>query len=78
MTGLQFTHTCCVCFPTVKQKAIPLFAYSDVDKVEISLMAAKIQDVEYKKGDTIAKIGQTVTPAIYIIRFGAVVSAALQ
>lgn len=41
-------------------------------------MAAKIQDVEYKKGDTIAKIGQTVTPAIYIIRFGAVVSAALQ
>lgn len=56
------------------QAAVPLFAYSDIDKVEISLMAEKIQEVEYKKGYSIAKIGQTVTPAIYIVRSGKIVS----
>lgn len=54
--------------------AIPLFAYSDIDTIESELLAAEIQEVEYKKGDSIAKIGEMVVPAIYIVRSGAVVS----
>jgi hypothetical protein len=54
--------------------AIPLFAYSDIDTVEIELMTSEIREKEYKQGDVIAKIGQSVVPAVYIIRSGAVVS----
>ena len=56
--------------------AIPLFAYSDVDTVEMQLMADEIKDMNYKKGDVIAKKGQMVTPALYILRTGSVVSNA--
>ena len=63
-----------VCRYLKTQMAIPLFAYSDIDTIETELLAAEIQEVEYKKGDSIAKIGEMVVPAIYIIRSGEVVS----
>ena len=52
--------------------ASPLFAYSDIDSVEMELMASKIEDVEYSKGSVIATMGDPMAPALYIIRSGAV------
>lgn len=52
--------------------AIPLFAYSDIDSVEMELMASQIEDVERGKGTEIAKIGCSVVPALYIIRSGVI------
>ena len=61
-------------FDSHSQMAIPLFAFSDIDTVEMELLAAEIQEEEYKTGDIIAKIGQSVVPAVYIVRSGKVVS----
>jgi hypothetical protein len=54
--------------------AIPLFAYSDIDTVEMELLADEIQEEEYQTGHVISKIGQFVVPAVYIVRSGKVVS----
>lgn len=54
--------------------AVPLFAYSDVDAVEFELLASKMEDVEYKKGDAVARKGDSVVPALYIVRSGEIVS----
>lgn len=54
--------------------ATPLFAYSDVDTIEIELMANELQEKEYKKGDFVAKMGRMVVPALYFVRSGAIVS----
>jgi hypothetical protein len=54
------------------QMIIPLFKYSDISPIEIDLMASKIEDFEYKKGSAIATIGESVGPAVYIIRSGTI------
>jgi len=68
------THNTSLLSLSQSQMAIPLFAYSDIDSIETELMAAEIQEIEYKTGDIIAKIGQMVVPAVYIVRSGVVVS----
>jgi hypothetical protein len=52
---------------------IPMFRYSDISPIEIDLMASKIEDFEYKEGSAIARIGESVTPAVYIIRSGTII-----
>lgn len=49
-----------------------MFAYSDVDKIEISQLAHRLQEAKYKKGDVIVKAGETTVPRLCIIRDGSV------
>lgn len=53
--------------------AIPMFKYSDISTIEIDLMASKIEGFEYKKGSAIARVGELVAPAVYIIRSGTII-----
>jgi hypothetical protein len=52
---------------------IPMFKYSDISPIELDLMASKIEDFEYKKGSAIARMGECVDPAVYIIRSGTII-----
>jgi len=57
----------------MKQLAvIPMFAYSDVDRIEIELMAQKFKNITIPKGSVIAKRGQSVTPQLYLIEQGSI------
>ncbi|CAB9520491.1 MAP kinase-activated protein kinase 2 (Fragment) [Seminavis robusta] len=53
-------------------QALPLFAYSDIDRVETELLAENIVDCQHAKGHVFANQGQKVDPALYIIRKGSV------
>jgi len=55
------------------QSAIHIFAHSDIDDIEKEQMVEKIHDADYSKGHVFGKKGDTVVPALYIIRAGSVV-----
>jgi Protein kinase domain len=49
-----------------------MFAYSDVDKIEIDQLASRMSATRYPKGTVIATAGKTTKPSIFIIREGSV------
>jgi protein kinase A len=48
--------------------AIPLFAYSDIDQVEIDLMVEKFVSITLQPGEKLATIGDQVEPAAFFIQ----------
>mmetsp|Transcript_29019 Transcript_29019/g.42369 ORF Transcript_29019/g.42369 Transcript_29019/m.42369 type:complete len:810 (-) Transcript_29019:266-2695(-) len=58
-----------------KLKGIPIFANSKVLPNELSALANFLKEVEYEEGANIFTEGETVDPALYIIRSGKVTIA---
>jgi len=48
--------------------AVPIIAYSDIDRVEISQMVEKFVSVTGQPGETIASVGDQVEPAAYFVK----------
>jgi len=48
--------------------AVPIFAYSDIDRVEITLLAEKMTSVTLNPGETLHTVGDQVEPAGYFIK----------
>lgn len=49
-----------------------MFAYSDVDRIEIDQLASRMHAAEYTKGEVISTAGQITQTRIFIIRSGMV------
>ncbi|KAG7359243.1 serine/threonine protein kinase [Nitzschia inconspicua] len=51
---------------------IPMFAYSDVDKIEIDQLASRMTGATFPKGTAISTAGQATKPRIFVIKEGSV------
>ncbi|KAL3934242.1 MAG: hypothetical protein SGARI_003476, partial [Bacillariaceae sp.] len=49
-----------------------MFAYSDVDKIEISQLAKRMTEEKVKAGTVLAKAGEPTKPRLYVIREGSI------
>jgi hypothetical protein len=49
-----------------------MFAYSDVDRIEINQLASRLSASKYPKGTVIANAGQSIKPRLFVIREGSV------
>jgi len=48
--------------------AIPIIAYSDIDRIEIQEMVSKFESVSLQPGEVLATIGDSVEPAVYFVK----------